>query len=52
MATAPTGTAWSSDEGRTWTALPGLAGFWAVDFGSERTGWLVGVNGTITRIDF
>jgi hypothetical protein len=52
VATAPTGTAWSADEGRTWTALPGVEGFWAVDFSTERTGWLVGVNGTITRIDF
>lgn len=52
VATAPTGTAWSADEGRTWTAIPGLAGLWAVDFGSERTGWLVGTNGQIVRIDF
>ena len=52
VATAPTGTAWSPDEGRSWTALPGLAGLWAVDFGSEKTGWLVGTNGQIVRIDF
>ena len=52
VATAPTGTAWSPDEGRSWKLLEGLGGFWAVDFGSQQTGWLVGVNGTITRIDF
>ena len=52
VATAPTGTAWSPDEGRSWKLLEGLSGFWAVDFGSQQTGWLVGVNGTITRIDF
>ena len=52
VATAPTGTAWSPDEGRSWKLLEGLSGFWAVDFGSQQTGWLVGVNGTITGIDF
>ncbi len=52
VATAPTGTAWSPDEGRSWTTIAGLAGLWAVDFGSERTGWLVGTNGQIVRIDF
>ena len=52
VATAPTGTAWSPDEGRSWKLLEGLTNFWAVDFGSEQTGWLVGVGGIITRIDF
>lgn len=52
VATAPTGTAWSPDEGRSWKSLAGLAGLWAVDFGSDRTGWLVGTNGQIVRIDF
>ncbi|HZJ53168.1 MAG TPA: oxidoreductase [Myxococcaceae bacterium] len=52
VATAPTGTAWSPDEGRSWKLLEGVTGFWGVDFGSQQTGWLVGVNGTITRIDF
>jgi photosystem II stability/assembly factor-like uncharacterized protein len=52
VATAPTGTAWSPDEGRTWTLIPGLAGLWGVDFGSQQTGWLVGTNGQIVRIDF
>ncbi len=52
VATAPTGSAWSPDEGRSWTVLPGLSGLWAVDFGSEQTGWLVGTKGQIVRIDF
>ncbi len=52
VATAPTGTAWSPDEGRSWTTLTGLSGLWAVDFGSDKTGWLVGTNGQIVRVDF
>ena len=52
VATAPTGTAWSPDEGQTWNTIPGLAGLWGVDFGSEQTGWLVGTGGQIVRIDF
>ncbi len=52
VATAPTGSAWSGDEGRTWTSLTGLSGLWAVDFGSQQTGWLVGTHGQIVRIDF
>jgi hypothetical protein len=52
VATAPTGTAWSPDEGRSWTTLTGLSGLWAVDFGSDKIGWLVGTNGQIVRLDF
>ena len=52
VATAPTGTAWSPDEGRTWSTISGLTGLWGVDFGSQQTGWLVGTNGQIVRIDF
>jgi photosystem II stability/assembly factor-like uncharacterized protein len=52
VATAPTGTAWSGDEGKTWTSLPSLSGLWAVDFANEQTGWLVGTKGQIVRIDF
>ena len=52
VATGHAGSAWSADEGRTWTAFTGLAGFWAVTFADERTGWLVGEGGEITRIDF
>ena len=52
VATAPTGTAWSPDEGRSWSPISGLTGLWGVDFGSQQTGWLVGTNGQIVRIDF
>ena len=52
VATAPAATAWSPDEGRSWKVLEGVTGFWGVNFGSQQSGWLVGVNGTITRIDF
>jgi photosystem II stability/assembly factor-like uncharacterized protein len=50
--TGPGGSAWTHDEGDTWTVLPGLTGYWAVAFANQQTGWLVGVNGKITRIDF
>ena len=52
VATAPTGSAWSADEGHSWTSLTGPSGLWAVTFADERTGWLVGTNGQIVRIDF
>ena len=51
VGTGPGGSAWSPDEGDTWQALP-ISGFVSVSFGSERTGWLVGFSGRITRIDF
>jgi hypothetical protein len=46
------GAAWTPDEGKTWFALPGVTGYWAVAFASPRAGWLVGVNGTILKIRF
>jgi photosystem II stability/assembly factor-like uncharacterized protein len=52
VATAPTATTWSSDEGATWKTFDGVTGFWAVAFANERTGWLVGTDGRIVRIDF
>lgn len=52
VVTAPVGTAWSADEGNSWTLLPGLTNFWAVAFADENTGWLVGVGGEITKIEF
>ena len=45
------GAAWTPDEGKTWFSLP-LTGYWAVAFASPKAGWLVGVNGTITKISF
>ena len=52
VATGPGGSAWTSNEGDTWSLLPGLTNFWAVGFGNKGTGWLVGGEGTIVRIDF
>lgn len=46
------GAAWTPNEGKTWYALNGVTGFWAVAFASPRAGWLVGVNGTILKIRF
>jgi len=52
VVTGPGGAAWTPDEGDTWFTLPGVAGYWAVAFGSPKTGWLVGTEGRILRIDF
>lgn len=52
VATGPAGSAWTPDEGDTWFQLPGVTGYWAVAFGSRKTGWLVGTEGRILRIDF
>jgi len=46
------GAAWTPNEGKTWFALPGVTGYWAVAFASPKAGWLVGVNGTILKIRF
>jgi photosystem II stability/assembly factor-like uncharacterized protein len=52
LATAPTGAAWSADEGTTWNVLPDVMGYWAVAFADAHTGWLVGTDGRILRVDF
>ncbi len=52
VVTGPAGSAWSADEGDSWSLLPGLTGYWAVAFANQNTGWLVGTGGKITRIDF
>jgi photosystem II stability/assembly factor-like uncharacterized protein len=52
VATGPGGAAWSSDEGDTWEVLPDITAYFSVEFGSRRTGWLVGSLGKIARIDF
>jgi photosystem II stability/assembly factor-like uncharacterized protein len=46
------GAAWTPDEGKTWFALSGVTGYWAVAFASPKAGWLVGVNGTILKVRF
>lgn len=52
VVTGPNGTAWTPDEGDTWESLPGLAGYWAVDFANPKAGWLVGTEGRILKISF
>jgi photosystem II stability/assembly factor-like uncharacterized protein len=52
VATGPGGSAWTDNEGNTWTLLPGITNCWAVGFGNERTGWLVCGAGRIFRLDF
>jgi photosystem II stability/assembly factor-like uncharacterized protein len=52
VVTGPGGSAWTPDEGNTWFTLPGVTDFWGVAFGSPKTGWLVGTEGRILRIDF
>jgi photosystem II stability/assembly factor-like uncharacterized protein len=52
VVTGPGGAAWTPDEGETWFTLPGVNNFWGVAFGSPKTGWLVGTEGRILRIDF
>jgi photosystem II stability/assembly factor-like uncharacterized protein len=52
VVTGPGGAAWTPDEGNTWFTLPGVTNYWGVAFGSKRTGWLVGTEGRILRIDF
>jgi photosystem II stability/assembly factor-like uncharacterized protein len=52
VATGPSGASWSSDEGQSWTLLPGVTNYWAVAFADHRTGWLVGTAGRILKISF
>ena len=52
VATGPSGSAWSPDEGTTWSTLPGLTGFWAIAFANQHAGWLVGTQGRIVKISF
>jgi photosystem II stability/assembly factor-like uncharacterized protein len=52
VVTGPGGAAWTPNEGDTWFTLTGVNNFWAVAFGSPKTGWLVGTEGRILKIDF
>ena len=52
VSTGPSGAAWTENEGRTWTLLPGVTNCWSVGFANERTGWLVCGGGLIWRLDF
>jgi len=52
VATGPGGAAWSHDEGGTWTLIPDVTNYWAVAFAGCETGWLVGTEGKILKIEF
>jgi len=52
VATSPTGSAWSPDEGTTWYPLPGLSGLWGLSFATPQAGWLVGTGGQIVKVSF
>jgi photosystem II stability/assembly factor-like uncharacterized protein len=49
--TGPGGAAVSADEGDSWSLLGGVTDYWAVAFATARTGWLVGTQGRILRVD-
>jgi len=42
----------SHDEGGTWTLIPDVTTCWAVAFAGCQTGWLVGTEGKILKIEF
>ncbi len=44
--------AWTLDEGRTWSQLPGVSGYWAVAFATPKAGWFVGNGGQVLKISF
>jgi photosystem II stability/assembly factor-like uncharacterized protein len=45
------GSAWSPDDGSTWRQLD-AGDYWCVRFGPDGTGWMVGPNGRITKVEF
>jgi len=44
--------AWSADEGKTWSKLSKVSGYWAVAFANPKAGWFVGNSGKILKISF
>jgi photosystem II stability/assembly factor-like uncharacterized protein len=52
VATGPGGAAWSSDEGKSWSSLPGVSNYWGLAFASRKAGWLVGDRGAILKVSF
>jgi photosystem II stability/assembly factor-like uncharacterized protein len=52
VVTGPGGTAWSPDEGNSWSTFSGVTGFWAVAFANREAGWAVGTDGRIMKISF
>lgn len=49
VAIGTTGSAWSRDDGRTWTPIDTL-NYWGIGFASPRAGWIVGTGGRITKL--
>ena len=49
VAVGPTGSAYSRDNGATWTPIDSL-NYWSVGFASPRAGWAVGTQGRITKL--
>ena len=51
VAAGPGGLDYSADEGRTWVGLDSLS-YWAVAFARPATGWAVGPQGRVTKIEW
>lgn len=49
VAVGPNGASLTHDDGRTWTALDHVS-YWSVAFGTNRTGYMVGPRGRITKV--
>jgi photosystem II stability/assembly factor-like uncharacterized protein len=49
VAVGPNGASLTHDDGRTWTALDNQS-YWSVAFGGNRTGYMVGPKGRITKV--
>jgi len=52
LPTGPDGVAYTGAEGGSWTRIDGQANFWAVTFANTSVGWLVGTEGSISKITF
>jgi hypothetical protein len=52
VATGPGGAAYSHNEGGVWTLIPDVTNYWAVAFAGCETGWFVGTEGRILKIEF
>ena len=52
VATGPGGSAWTPDEGDTWSLLPGITNCWTVAFASRKAGWLGCGAGQIIKVSF
>jgi photosystem II stability/assembly factor-like uncharacterized protein len=52
VATGPSGAAWTSNEGDTWSLLPGVLDCWSAAFAGPTAGWLVCGAGQILKVSF